>query len=448
MKKNKNMDMYKNGYEPILKRKYSNYYIYKDEIDFEIPSTKILNKNDIEKILETVSIERICKNAFLYIPSVYDQYTFRHLKYFKDYTEMVLETVEDNSVIIAPGCSPSKIIWLITNLYAEKEGYYRTVNGVTKKLNIITFPISNLYTSSHLNNAKGSSSLNEKEQDKITKYLEPFFEKFKDDIESDTKIYFLDAMVSKRSFNVIMDSIANIKYISDKIKNIKESILIYNIAPPYINNEENHLMIRSFCGSDEDRIICKYNVFENKFDYIDYKNGNLSLMMYYLATTGKINLEKDLPFVLSDKPIFRKGGLYRIYNRYHKQIWNTLVKILKVWESCIECYFFDNFKGFYTGFLNVGNIVKTEEFENNEKNENNANNSNNANDTEYLEQFKDKIAVFTKDHTYKIIIESTPDEKPKYKKISWSGYNRTPFDVIIKADLLEFAKCIGFCIEN
>lgn len=65
-----------------------------------------------------------------------------------DFVSLILHKLPNNSIVVAPGDSPTKIINIINMLYRDNDGLYtyKKSNGsvITKKLTIISFPISKL----------------------------------------------------------------------------------------------------------------------------------------------------------------------------------------------------------------------------------------------------------------------------------------------------------------
>ena len=330
-----------------------------------LPSTTIINRNDAEKIINKFKVRKICNLALKYLPCVFNQYTWKEINYFSNFTKQLLQTTPTNSILICPGCSPSKIIWLLNNIYKVNIDMYKyfdtSINEfVLKKLIIIQFPLSDLFSSSSLyknDNDNNSDTDNTIDLLKLDLYIKNIMNQYMQYIKDDTDIYYIDLMLSGRTHKLLSQSIAKL--------NIKQQLQPINILSsnwPGKNDQELNTMyiIRTFCGSDIDRIISKYNVFNGTRRHYDCTAGNLSLLIFYIAYRYPSIINKKIKEIRMPK--IEIGKIYEVYSIFNR---NYVFKSTKITESFIESVFYSSNYGFYTGYVDFLTFKKLYKYENN-----------------------------------------------------------------------------------
>ena len=356
--------IYENKTEYDCDLNYSNIYkrIY-------LPSSSIIDQNDANRIIKRYTVNKICNLALKYLPSVFNQYTWKEINYFSNFAKQILVTIPNNSILICPGCSPSKIIWLLNNIYKINEKdrendnqnrymyrYFDTnVNQfVLKKLIIVQFPLSDLFSSSSFYDNKDN---NNNDLSKLDAYIKKVMNPYMQYIKDDTNIYYIDAILSARTHKLLSQSIQKL--------NIKQQLQPVNILPYNFkaknDDELNRIyIIRTFCGSDTDRIIPKYNVFTDKYRDYYYIKGNLSLLIFYIAYKYPSVMNKKIKDMMMPK--LEIGKIYDSYIIYNDQY---AFKVVKVTESFIECVFYSSDGRFYSGYMQFPIIKKLYIYENN-----------------------------------------------------------------------------------
>jgi len=123
---------------------FSNYIPNIERIHNIIPSDRNITK---EEILSLTNEDIISLQIYFFYttPSLLNTNDYKCLGYILKLCRKVLQSLEDNSVVIAPGDSPSKIIQIINMLYRVGKDTYM-YKGEEKHIRFITFPISGLST--------------------------------------------------------------------------------------------------------------------------------------------------------------------------------------------------------------------------------------------------------------------------------------------------------------
>lgn len=314
---------------------------------FCLPTNHIIDLNDAENYIKQYTTDSICQLALSILPSVFNNYSWKEITYFSDFAQKILNGVANRSILICPGCSPSKIVWLLNNVFKITDNYYRCPNGSIKELTIIQFPLSDLFTNSSIYDQDKVNQIN---MSKLDDYIKTIFEPYINNINEFTPIYYIDAIISGRTYKLLSESILKL--------GIKQLIQSISIIPN--NNLEKVYIIRSFCGSDSDRIIEKYNVFTGqRFGFWHYY-GNLSLLVFYIAYKNPSIAQQQIK--CQEVPKLIPGKVYEV--DYGKGEIDKL-KVTAAINNYYDCVFYNSDWGFFIGYMQISVIQKLYECESN-----------------------------------------------------------------------------------
>jgi len=318
---------------------------YCNKINIKFPD-RIITKEDADNIIKEYGVHKICGIALKYYYSIFNYHNWKEITYFDEFANKLLTELPDKSILICPGCSPTKIIWLFNNLYRVDNNKYKCSDNRIKEFIFVQFPLSNLFSSSSFYDNKDHIIDLTKLDDYIKEVMEPYMKY----LSTDYKLYYLDAMISGRTHKLLSASFAKIN-ISQQLQPI--NIIPFNNQPKTIEEKDKVYAIRNFVGNDNDRIIEKYDVFNKSKQPYNFKNGNLSLLIYYIAHLDPliINIEiKGNPL-----PKLENGKIYELCYK-NNDIYKF--KLFNSTDHYLECIYYSYTNGFYHGFLDSNGITK------------------------------------------------------------------------------------------
>lgn len=328
----------------INKLIYENNKKYYEKITIKIPN-RIITKEDADNIIKEYGIHKICGIALKYFYSVFNYHNWKEITYFSDFAKKILNEIPNQSILICPGCSPTKILWLLNNIYKVEENKYKCLDGTFKELIFVQFPLSHLFSSSSFYDNKDHTVDLTKLDNYIKKVMEPYMKYVTDDV----KVYYLDAMVSRRTHKLLSESCMKLG-----IKQLEPiNILPFDNKPQTIEEHDKVYAIRNFVGNDDDRIIEKYDVFNGSRQYYDFKNGNLSLLVYYIAYLDPSVVNRKI-----DHKPFPKLDPGKIYLLHYKKNDIFGIKLKTATNYHLDCIYHTYHNGFYGGFLDSNCITK------------------------------------------------------------------------------------------
>lgn len=366
---------------------YENKKKYYRRLTIEIPN-RLIDRQEADKLIQEYGHYQICGIALKYYDSIFNYHNWKEITYFSNFAKKILDEIPNKSVIISPGCSPTKIIWLLNNIYRISENIYKCPDGSIKELIFVQFPLSHLFSSSsYYDNHDSKADLS-----KLDNYIKGVMLPYMKYVTDDIKFYYLDAMVSRRTYKLLSDSC--LKLGINHLGPI--NILPYDNKPTTTEEWDKVYTIRNFVGNDDDRIIEKYNVFTGSRQYYDMRNGNLSLLVYYIAHQDPSTAKR----VIQHKP-FPELEAGKIYSFNYKKHDVFAVKIRYVTNYHLECIYHSHDIGFYGGFLDSACITKIYECDVN------------ANEEDY----KDKLLQF-----YNKVVEG--NQLIKDQLLEFAIYNR------------------------
>jgi len=324
---------------------YENHRKYYDKITIKLPD-RIITKDDADAIIKDYGVHKICGIVLKYYYSVFNYHNWKEITYFDEFAKKLLTDLPDKSILICPGCSPTKIIWLFNNLYRVEENKYKCSDNSIKEIVFVQFPLSNLFSSSSFYDNKDHTADLTKLDDYIKEVMEPYMKY----ITSNYKLYYLDAMISGRTYKLLSASFTKMN-VSQPLQPI--NIIPFNNQPKTIEEKDKVYAIRNFVGNDEDRIIEKYDVFNKSKQSYNFKNGNLSLLVYYIAHLDPSVINREIKG--NPLPKLENGKIYELHYK------NNDIYKFKLFNSTnhyLECIYYSYTNGFYHGFLDSNGITK------------------------------------------------------------------------------------------
>ena len=121
-------------------------------------SYRIIDKDRADQMIKEYGFHKICGIALKYYYSVFNYHNWKEITYFSDFAKKILGEIPNRSVVVSPGCSPTKIIWLLNNIYRISGNMYKCPDGNIKELIFVQFPLSNLFSSSSYYENKDNQS--------------------------------------------------------------------------------------------------------------------------------------------------------------------------------------------------------------------------------------------------------------------------------------------------
>lgn len=211
---------------------------------------------DLRKLLDTedkTDVRRLCETLY----KSNNDWEFKiSSKNMNVLTDMFANTPDD-SIIIAPGDSPSRLVNLFKMLFAITDDQFKIKNRI-KKIRFVSFPISSL-----------KSLYKKKEYDTIKAYI---LSKTPSDSEY---LYILDYHFSDKSFNIFQSIYPNIKKL--------QTVIGYN--PPILAGllpDAEHMRARCLPKYDP--------ISTNELEKISFVHCNLSTIFMYLLLKDESNI--------------------------------------------------------------------------------------------------------------------------------------------------------------
>ena len=255
-----------------------------------IPSDRAITRTDIVGLTQN-QIESLQMYAFYTIDYSISENEHFCLKAILTLCDRVFYAIEDGSVVLAPGDSPSKIIQLINLMYHQGGDVYLK-DSVEKSITFVNFPISRL--------TRPSFDLG---------LLDKYLSKVLQNVTIDDKLVYLDYFSTGGTYNTLLNSL---RTIMGDINLEVPSININELWKQVGNKECYDTFMRLIAETErvEDRCIPKYTL-GTTMRNINMMRCNIIIAMLYLLYLGRLSHDVFLQNVTNDN-LYPKGDLVKM----------------------------------------------------------------------------------------------------------------------------------------